>query len=160
MQRFLTAFRAFWGSESGAFPSRCPASSRVLLTPRRTACVVPRSALLEGTAASVRVLRRTPFPLWFSNVFRAVCSYACAGCRAPKPHLRSAEGTGDSEAFGLRRDRSPSASLAPATSRIDESLRGALRKILFSHGISLTAGQTKNTPVYMLLEHCNFTCEF
>ena len=144
MQRFLTAFRAFWGSESGAFPSRCPASSRVLLTPRRTACVVPRSALLEGTAASVRVLRRTPFPLWASNVFRAVCSYACAGCRAPKPHLRSAEGTGDFEAFGLRKDRSPSASLAPATSRIDESLRGALRKILLFHGFKKTAGLFKN----------------
>ena len=105
---------------------------------------MPRSALLEGTAASVGVLRRTPFPLWFSNVFRAVCGYACAGCRAPKPHLRSAEGTGDFEAFGLRKDRSPSASLAPATSRIDESLRGALRKILFSHGFSLPSGQTKN----------------
>ena len=59
-------------------------------------------------------------------------------------HLRSAEGTGDFEAFGLRKDRSPSASLAPATSRIDESLRGALRKILFSHGFSPTAGRTKN----------------
>ena len=104
---------------------------------------MPRSALLEGTAASVRVLRRIPFPLWLSNVFRPVCSYACAGCRAPKPHLRSAEGTGDFEAFGLRKDRSPSASLAPATSRIDESLRGALRKILFSHGFSLSTGQTK-----------------
>ena len=81
---------------------------------------------------------------------RSICnyglnrSYACAGCRAPKPHLRSAEGTGDFEAFGLRKDRSPSASLAPATSRIDESLRGALRKILFSHGFSPTAGRTKN----------------
>ena len=42
-------------------------------------------------------------------------------------------GTGDSEAFGLRKDRSPSASLAAATSRIGESLRGTLRKILFSH---------------------------
>ena len=151
MLSFLTAFRAFWGSESGAFPSRCPASSRVLLTPRRTACVVPRSALLEGTAASVRVLRRTPFPLWFSNVFRAVCSYACANCCAPKQYLCSVEGTGDFEAFGLRKDRSPSASLAPATSRIDESLRGALRKILFFHGFKKTAGLFKNTVIYMLL---------
>ena len=120
MQWFSTAFRAFWGSESGAVPSGGPASSLVFLTARRTACVVPRSALLEGTAASVRVLRRTPFPLWFSNVFRAVCSYACAKCCAPKQHLCSVEGTGDFEAFGLRKDRSPSASLAPATLRIDE----------------------------------------
>ena len=144
MHSFLTALRAFWGSESGAVPSGGPARSLVLLTARRTACVVPRSALLEGTAASVTVLRRTPFPLWFSNVFRAVCSYACAKCCAPKQYLCSVEGTGDFEAFGLRKDRSPSASLAPATSRIDESLRGALRKILFFHGFSLTAGQTKN----------------
>ena len=105
---------------------------------------MPRSALLEGTAASVRVLRRTPFPLWFSNVFRAVCGYACAKCCAPKQYLCSVEGTGDFEAFGLRKDRSPSASLAPATSRIGESLRGAFRKILFSHVFSLTGGQTKN----------------
>jgi len=69
MHCFFTALRAFWGSESGAVPSGSPARSLVLLTARRTACVVPRSALLEGTAASVRVLRRTPFPLWFSNVF-------------------------------------------------------------------------------------------
>ena len=83
-------------------------------------------------------------PLVF-QCFRAVCSYACAGCRAPKPHLRSAEGTGDFEAFGLWKDRSPSASLAPATLRIDESPHGALRKILFFHVFSLSAGQTKNT---------------
>ena len=143
MHSFFTALRAFWGSESGAVPSGGPARSPVLLTARRTACLVPRSALLEGTAASARVLRRIPFPLWFPIVFRPVCSYACAGCRAPKPHLRSAEGTGDFEAFGLRKDRSPSASLAPATLRIDESLHGVPRTIVFSHVFIKAAGLYK-----------------
>ena len=91
-------------------------------------------------------LEAHPIPAWGFERFSSglQLSYACAGCRAPKPHLRRAEGTGGSEAFGLRKDRSPSASLAPATSRIDESLRGALRKILFSHGFIKTAGLYKN----------------
>ena len=107
--------------------------------------------VLSPIAARHRGVRESlgahPVSPLVSQCFRPVCSSACAGCRAPKPHLRSAEGTGDFEAFGLRKDRSPSASLAAATSRIDDSLRGALRKILFFHGFSLSDGQAKNARI-------------
>ena len=103
MHRFCARFRAVWHRGGSALPSACPATSLVFPETRTTAGVVQFSQLLEGTAVLVRVLGHTLFPLWFPNVFQAVCcigaarvhgadrrTRTCAASRGPLPSGRGA----------------------------------------------------------------------
>ena len=89
MQRLCARFRALWSAGSSALRIAGPTTSLVLSRTRTTAAVLQSAPLPEGTALFLRVSGRTAFPLWFSNVFGAICCIGAARVRGAGRRTRT-----------------------------------------------------------------------
>ena len=108
---------------------------------------MPRSALLEGTAASARVLRRTPFPLWFSNVFQAVCSIGAARVHGADRRTRTCAASRRPLPSGVGHPGMAPRRARPGRRAVPGFARGTLIFLWVSKDFSLTSGKTKITTI-------------